>query len=256
MSTTLELLLRELKLPRFVQYYPDTLQQAQEHQWSYLQFLETLCEKERADRYTRRVQNWNREAKLPLGKTLSSWCSDPLSVTVQDRLQALWQDTSWVEQAHNLLLFGPSGIGKTHIACAIGYAMIEQGVRARYFKAMELVQQLQQAKKQLELMNAMTRLDKYRMIIVDDIGYVKKSEAETSVLFEFIAHRYESASLIITANQPLSEWDSIFPDSMMTVAAVDRLIHHAAIVEMNGDSYRKKQQINSLKTQGKTTSLL
>ena len=80
------------------------------------------------------------------------------------------------------------------------------------------------------------------MIIVDDIGYVKKTDAETQVLFEFIAHRYESGSLVITANQPFSEWDAIFPDNMMSVAAVDRLVHHATIIKLEGDSYRKKDQ--------------
>jgi len=109
------------------------------------------------------------------------------------------------------------------------------------------VQLLQQAKRDLDLMTAMTRLDKYQAIIIDDIGYVKKTDAETHVLFEFIAHRYESGSLIITANQSFSAWDNIFPDSMMTVTAIDRLIHHATIIELEGESYRKKQQLEQTK---------
>ena len=111
-----------------------------------------------------------------------------------------------------------------------------------------LVQLLQQAKRDLELMKIMTQLDKYQVIIIDDIGYVRKTDAETQVLFEFIAHRYESGSLIITANQPFSEWDHIFPDNMMTVAAVDRLIHHASIIELEGESYRKAQHQASVKS--------
>ncbi len=106
-----------------------------------------------------------------------------------------------------------------------------------------LLQQLQSAKKNLDLMTYMTRMDKYRVLIIDDIGYVKKSDGETQVLFEFIAHRYESGSLIITSNQPFSQWDQIFPDSMMTVAAVDRVIHHAHILEIEGESYREKQHL-------------
>jgi DNA replication protein DnaC len=127
-------------------------------------------------------------------------------------------------------LIGPSGTGKTHIANALGHQLIEQGVRCKLFPAIALVQHLQQAKRDLDLMTAMTRLDKYR-VIIDDIGYVKKTDAETQVLFEFIAHRYESGSLIVTANQPFSEWDQIFPDSMMTVAAIDRLIRPDRIVD-------------------------
>ncbi len=242
MSPSVELLLRELRLPQFIAYYADACEQAKKDHWDYSQFLAFLSEKELAQRYTRRVNSWLHEAKLPQGKTLSSWDSEQLSSAVQSKLSALSQDTSWVDQAENLLLFGASGTGKTHSAVAIAHWMIEQGFRAKYISAVNLVQQLQQAKKQLDLIGAMTKLDKYRVIIIDDIGYVKKTEAETSVLFEFIAHRYESGSLIITANQPFSEWDAIFPDTMMTVAAIDRLIHHASIIEMNGESYRRKQQ--------------
>jgi DNA replication protein DnaC len=143
-------------------------------------------------------------------------------------------------------LLGPSGTGKTHIAAALAANLIDAGVRVKLFSAIALVQLLQQAKQALELQAAMTRLDKYRVLIIDDIGYVKKTEAETSVLFELIAHRYESGSLIITANQPFSAWDQIFPDSMMTVAAIDRLIHHAHILELEGDSYRKQQQLRQV----------
>lgn len=121
-------------------------------------------------------------------------------------------------------------------------------MRCKLFPAIALVQLLQQAKRDLDLMAAMTRLDKYRVIVIDDIGYVKKTDAETQVLFEFIAHRYESGSLIITANQPFGSWDNIFPDSMMTVAAIDRLIHHATIIELEGESYRKRQQLKQRTT--------
>ncbi len=141
-----------------------------------------------------------------------------------------------------MLLIGPSGVGKSHIAAALGHFLIEQGIRVKWIAATALVQLLQQAKQELDLMGAMTKLDKYRVMIIDDIGYVKKTDSETQVLFEFIAHRYESGSLIITSNQPFSHWDQIFPDTLMTVAAIDRIIHHATIVEIDADSYRKKHQ--------------
>lgn len=119
--------------------------------------------------------------------------------------------------------------------------MIELGARVKFVTATELVQQLQLAKLQLELQTLLSKLDRYELLIVDDLGYVKKSDAETSVLFELIAHRYERRSILITANQPFSQWDNIFPDSMMTVAAIDRLIHHATIIEMNAQSFRKQE---------------
>ena len=150
--------------------------------------------------------------------------------------------TQWALQADNVLLIGPSGVGKAHIAAALGLHLIEQDVRVKWLQATALVQLLQQAKAALDLMGVMSKLDKYRVLIIDDIGYVKKTDSETQVLFEFIAHRYESGSLIITSNQPFSHWDQIFPDTLMTVAAIDRIIHHATIVEIDGDSYRKKHQ--------------
>lgn len=122
--------------------------------------------------------------------------------------------------------------------------MIELGKWVKFMLATTLVQQLQQAKLQLQLPTMLVKLDKYDLLIIDDLGYVKKSEAETSVLFELIAHRYERKSLLITANQPFSQWDSIFSDSMMTVAAIDRLVHHATIIEMQAESFRKQAAIS------------
>ena len=149
-------------------------------------------------------------------------------------------DISWLERAENCLIFGPSGTGKTHLSIGLARSAIERGKRAKFFSATSLVQQLQQAKLQLVLPTMLKRLDRYDLLVIDDLGYVKKSEAETSVLFELIAHRYERRSLLITANQPFSQWNAIFADDMMTVAAVDRLVHHALIVEIRSESYRKR----------------
>mgnify|MGYP003780358327 FL=1 len=127
----------------------------------------------------------------------------------------------------------------------------------RYVSATALVQQLQRARTALSLPEALAKLDKYRVLIVDDLAYVKKSEHETSVLFELIAHRYESASLVITANQPFSAWDEVFSDTIMTVAAVDRLVHQATIIEFNNDSYRRraaKAKTETTTTGGKNSS--
>ncbi|MBT5966747.1 MAG: ATP-binding protein [Gammaproteobacteria bacterium] len=128
-------------------------------------------------------------------------------------------------------------------SAALACQLIEKNVRVKWFSAVALVQSLQQAKRDLDLMTAMTRLDKYQVLAIDDIGYVKKTDAEIQVLFEFIAQRYESGSLIITSNQPFSQWDQIFPDTMMTVAAIDLIIHHTTIIEIEGESYRKKQSL-------------
>ena len=239
------MMLKDLRLPAFEQHYEGHREQATEQAWGYDKYLSMLCEAEIARRYEVRIRNWTKEAKLPRGKSFATLGMDELPKAIQKKVIGLRDNTQWALQADNVLLIGPSGVGKSHIASALGLHLIEQGIRVKWFPATSLVQCLQQAKRDLDLMTVMSRLDKYRVLIIDDIGYVKKTDSETQVLFEFIAHRYESGGLIITSNQPFSHWDQIFPDTLMTVAAIDRIIHHATILEIDGDSYRRKHQKRS-----------
>ena len=145
-----------------------------------------------------------------------------------------------IDTGANLIAIGNSGAGKTHLLCAVGHALVEAGYRVFYTRTTDLVQRLQAARRDLLLEAALAKLDRFDLIILDDIGYAQKDQAETSVLFELIARRYETRSLAIAANQPFSAWDRIFPDKAVTVAAIDRLVHHATILEMNVDSYRRR----------------
>jgi len=242
-TATLPLLLKQLKLTTMARHWERLLQQATEEGWNPAEYLAALCEQELAERTRRRIARQSAESRLPIGKSLSTFDFAQVPTLSAGQFEALSGTADWTRQSRNVLLFGPSGVGKTHLAAAIGHGLIEQGVRVRYFNTTALVQQLQQAREQLQLEEALHKLDRYRALVLDDFGYVKKNEQETHVLFELIAHRYESGSLIITSNQPFAEWDRIFPDQMMTVAAVDRLIHHATIIEVSSDSYRRKQAL-------------
>ncbi len=239
-DTQVELLLNQLKLKAFVQNHESMQTQGIENTWSYAKYLSKLCELEVSRRYQNRVKRWMVESRLPAGKSFATFKMQELPSKITSNIVQLQENSDWVTQNENILLLGPSGVGKSHIAAALGRHLIENNIRIKWFNANDLLQQLQGHKKELQLMKYLSQLDKYRVIIVDDIGYIKKTESESSVLFEFIAHRYESGSLIITSNQAFSQWDQIFPDNMMTVAAIDRIIHHASVIEIDTESYRKK----------------
>jgi DNA replication protein DnaC len=244
---SLSLHLKQLRLSHMLSHWQSIEQRATSEQWSYAQFLLALCELESQRRFQVRLQRALSEAQLPRAKSFTTFEFTHCPQLNPATLMQLAQDVGWLERSENLLVFGPSGVGKTHLAAAMGRAMVELGKRVKFSSATTLVQQLQYAKLQLQLPAALTKLDRFDLLIVDDVGYVKKTEAETSVLFELIAHRYERRSLLITANQPFSQWDAIFADSMMTVAAVDRLVHHALILEIQAESFRKQSALDRSK---------
>ena len=181
------------------------------------------------------------EAQLPWPKTLADYDWGAIPDLDRNQIEQLAHDTGWIDRAENLLLFGPSGVGKTHLASGICRSLVALDRPARFFTGTALVQQLQQAKADYALAKALNKLDRYALLVIDDIGYVRKDEAETSVLFELVMHRYERKSLLVTSNQPFSEWENVFSTSAMTVAAVDRLVDHSTIVQIHGESYRRKR---------------
>lgn len=251
-SATLPLMLKQLRLSSIARHWQGFLDKAQRNDWDSAQYLSALCEQELADRHSRRIARYGKDAHLPVGKTLASFDFAQVPNLAREPIEALAGCSHWTAQARNVLLFGPSGVGKTHLAAAIGHALTARSVRVRYFATTALVQQLQLARTQLRLEDALHKLDRYAALILDDFGYVKKTDQETQVLFELIAHRYETGSLIITSNQPFAEWDRIFPDPIMTVAAVDRLVHHATIIEVGSDSYRRKEALGQIGAEAAT----
>jgi len=240
---SLPLLLKELRLTAIAKAWSDLAEKSIKEAWEPAQFLAELCELETNHRYENRLKRLLKESQLPTGKQLSQYDFSEIEGVTAQQLEQKITKLDWLRQGHNLILFGASGLGKTHLAAAIGHGLIAQSKRVKFTSSTALVQQLQKAREALSLDEALKKLDKYELLILDDIGYVKKSDSESQVLFELIAHRYERNSLLITTNQAFSEWDSIFGDNMMTVAAIDRLVHHADIYKIEGDSYRRKQAL-------------
>ena len=250
-AARVELLLSELRLPSMRLRWATLAEQSDKEGWPAARFLATLIEHEVADRSCRRMERHLAEARLPAGKTLATFDFEAVPMVSKAQVMALASGDDWLEKGANILLFGPPGGGKSHLSAALGLALVENGWRVLFTRTTDLVQQLQVARRDLTLENAITKLDRYDLLILDDLAYVTKDQAETSVLFELIAARYERRSMLITANQPFGEWGKIFPDQAMTLAAIDRLVHHSTILEMNVESYRRREAIDRKRGRGK-----
>lgn len=243
-SAKLPLMLTELRLPTINRLWRSFAEQADRDGWPAARFLAALVEHEIADRASRRTQRHLADAKLPHGKTLEGFDFTAVPGLSKPHVMALAAGDAWLDNGANILIFGPPGVGKSHLAAGLAHALVLNGRRALFVRASELVQKLQTARRELALPAALDRLDKYDILVLDDLSYVRKDQAETAVLFELIAERYERRSLVITANQPFAGWNDIFPDPAMTVAAIDRLVHHATIFEMNVESYRRRSALD------------
>jgi len=232
--------LKQLHMPGIRNSYEETAAQARKESWSYEQYLLEVvtieCDIRKRNRIARNLRNSN----LPASKTLDNFDKKRLPTKVATHLDVLTSGV-FLNQCENILAFGNPGSGKTHLLCAIGHALIEQGKRVLFISCSQLVQDLLIAKRDLELSKRLKKLSRYDAVIIDDIGYVQQSREEMEVLFTFMADRYEKTSLMITSNLPFSKWEQIFKDPMTTAAAIDRLVHHSIILELNIDSYRMEQ---------------
>ncbi|MCK4838140.1 MAG: IS21-like element helper ATPase IstB, partial [Desulfobulbaceae bacterium] len=208
--------------------------------FSYEQYLLELLKQECEVRLQNRIARNLRNSKLPPSKTFDSFDKKRLPAKVATHLNVL-TDGSFLDRCENILAFGNPGSGKTHLLCAIGHELIVQGRRVLFIPCSQLVQDLLIAKRDLEMTKLLKKLSRYDTVIIDDIGYVQQSRQEMEVLFTFLADRYERGSLMITSNLPFSKWEQIFKDPMTAAAAIDRLVHHSVILELNIASYRMEQ---------------
>jgi len=239
-TARLPIMLAELRLPTIRRLWSDLAEQSNREGWPAERFLGVLLEHEMGERETRRLARARADSHLPPDKTLSCFDFAAVPAVSKAHVMALAEADSWIGQGHNLLAFGPPGVGKTHVIAGIGHALIDRGYKVLFVRTSEIVQRLQAARRDLRLPAELTKLDRFDLIVLDDLSYARRDQAETSVLFELIAERYERKSIALTANAPFSAWDEVFPDKAMTIAAVDRLVHHATILEMNVDSYRRR----------------
>ena len=250
-AARLELLLTELRLPGVKLTWEKLAAQSDKEGWPAARFLAALAEHEVVDRQRRRMERHLLEARLPVGKTLAAFDFDAVPMVSKAQVMALAAGDAWLARGANILLFGPPGGGKSHLAAALGLALVENGWRVLFTRTSDLVQRLQVARRELALESAIAKLDRYDLLILDDIAYVARDQSETSALFELISARYERRSMLVTANQPFGEWGKIFQDSAMTLAAIDRLVHHSTILEMNVESFRRKAALDQKRGRGR-----
>ncbi len=247
---SLEMILRALKLPSFVLYHAEVAITAEKQGWSFGQYLYHLAKQELADRNARRIGRLQKGSGLPSEKTLGTLELSWLPTKVRRQLPTLCEG-GFVDRGHNVLAFGLPGRGKTHLICAIGHELILRGYKVLFTPTYKLVQRLLAAKRDLTLEKALRRLDGFDAVILDDLGYVQQERDEMEVLFTFLGERYERRSVMITSNLVFSQWDRIFKDPMTTAAAIDRLVHHAIILELTGCSRRSAEALERNKESNK-----
>jgi DNA replication protein DnaC len=250
---TLAMLLRVLKLPTIGRHADDIATKAEREGWSFAQYLRHLVGLEVEERRRRRIERNQRDSNLLAEKTLATLSRKRLAPAAAKMFPTLCEG-AFVERGDNVLLFGLPGRGKTHLACALGHELVRRGHRVLFTPTFALVQRLLAAKRDLRLEKELAVLDGFDAIILDDIGYVQQSRDEMEVLFTFLAERYERKSVIITSNLVFSEWNRIFKDPMTTAAAIDRLVHHAVILELTGSSVRAEEAGDAQKEARTTTT--
>jgi DNA replication protein DnaC len=240
MNQTLTECLRELHLPGVLAGYENLAEVARRESFSYEKYLQEVVEGERQLRHEKRVQRLQGQSRLPMEKTLEAFDRGRLPVKVGAQLSRLLEG-DFVQRRENVLAFGNPGSGKSHLLCALGHELVRRGYTVLFRPCELLVQELLRAKRDLDIARVLKKLRHYQVIIVDDIGYVQQSREEMEVLFSLLSDRYERGSVMVTSNLAFSEWEKIFKDPMTTAAAIDRLVHHSIILELNLPSYRLEQ---------------
>jgi len=229
--------LQELHLPAMRAQHEAVAQQATAASWGYADYLLELVQRECQQRRQNRIARLLKASKLPLEKSWPALDLKRLPSKVVQQFRSLLSG-DFLDRHENVLVFGPPGSGKTHGLAAVAQELVRAGRSVLFTKCNLLVQELLRAKRDLNLKGYLKRLASWEGLILDDLGYVQQNREEMEVLFSLLAERYERGSVLLTSNLPFSQWEQIFKDPMTTAAAVDRLVHHSVIVELNVPSYR------------------
>jgi DNA replication protein DnaC len=234
----------QLRLGGIADSYEELSRLALKESLSHEEYLLELLEHECDYRRHKRISRLLRESKLPLEKRMENFDTGRLGIKLKQQIKVLLAG-DFIERSENILLFGNPGSGKTHLLCGIGRKLVEDGRRVLFCSCSLLVQELLLAKKELLLPQKLKKLSRYEVLILDDIGYVKQSRDEIDVLFELLSQRYERGSVMLSSNLPFSRWDEVFKDPMLAAAAVDRLVHHSVVIELNVESFRMQHALSS-----------
>jgi DNA replication protein DnaC len=221
---------RTLRLPTVADVVEDALVTAQREDWALEMFLQHLLEQEMTGRRARRITRLMKAAHFPPGKSLETFDQQRLPLRIRRQIPQLCRGDI-INRADNILIFGLPGTGKTHFAAALGHEWVQNNYSVLFIPTFKLVGGLLRAKRDYELERELRRLDRFQVVILDDLGYVQQSREEMEVLFTFLAERYERRSVVITSNLVFSEWDQIFKNPLTTAAAIDRVVHHSLIIE-------------------------
>jgi DNA replication protein DnaC len=231
--------LKALKLPTFLREYDKLARQCAAEGVDHTGYLLRLAELELLDRERRLVERRIRQARFPATKSLDSF--DFAAIPALNKLLVLeLARCGYIERRENVIALGPSGTGKTHVALGLGLAACQRGLSVGFTTAAALVHELLEARDERRLLRLQRQLEAYRLLIVDELGYVPLSPTGAELLFETFSRRYERGAVIVTSNLPFDEWTGVFGAERLTGALLDRLTHHVHILELNGESYRLK----------------
>jgi DNA replication protein DnaC len=243
-NATLDTMLGNLNLLAVRDVYQQVAERVIKEKLGYIEYLQELVKIEIEQRYQKTIMQLLKLAKLPRNKLLIDFDITRIPSLHPGLLKNL-SAGDFIDRCENLLIFGNPGTGKSHLSIALTREWCLQGRKCLYLTAANLVQQLLSAKNGLGLNNFIKRLDRFEALVIDDISYIPYEKAESDVLFVLLAERYEQRSTVITSNLAFSGWDQIFKDKMSTTAAIDRLVHHSIILELNTESYRIKTAKNN-----------